>query len=261
LRLLKLGSIGGRVMIETASPTEGCAKEEPALPEEVSLRTQRSEKGPTTPVLPDFSMGIGGAIDFGVPINKGDFVLKNLDAGRHRIIADLPGENYYVRSVTQTAPSPGKRGASTSLDVTRSGILLRQGEAVTGVKIVIAPAAASLRGRVASGNEAQANAATPARPRMRIHLIPAESAAAEEVQRYYESAMRGDNSFEFKHLAPGKYLMLARPVAENEPADLKDRPVAWDATERAKLRREAEVVKNEIELKPCARVNDYVLRF
>jgi hypothetical protein len=261
LRLLKLGSIGGRVIIETASPTEGCVKEEPALPEDISLRTQRSEKGPTTPVLADISMGFGGAIDFSVPISKGDFVLKNLDAGRHRIIADLPGENYYVRSVTQTASSPGRRGASTSLDVTRNGILLRQGEAVTGVRIVIAPGAASLRGRVAPNNEAQANAAAPARPKMRIHLIPAEPTAAEEVQRYYESAMRSDNSFEFKHLAPGKYLMLARPVAENEPADLQDRPAAWDATERAKLRREAEGAKNEIELKPCGRVNDYVLRF
>jgi hypothetical protein len=265
LRLLKLGSIGGRVVIETASSTEGCVIEEPALPpaipEDISLRTQRSEKGPTTPQLADFSMGIGGAIDFAVPINKGDFVLKNLDMGRHRIIADLPGENYYVRSVTQNVPSPGRRGASTGLDVTRSGILLRQGESVAGVKIVIAPGAASLRGRVAPNNEAQADAAPAPRRKMRIHLIPAEATAAEEVQRYYESPTRSDNSFEFKHLAPGKYLMLARSVAENEPADLQDRPVAWDATERAKLRREAEGVKNEIELKPCARVNDYVLRY
>jgi Carboxypeptidase regulatory-like domain len=265
LRLLKLGSIGGRVMIETASSAEGCVKEEPALPhaipEDISLRTQRSERGPTAPVLADFSMGIGGAIDFAVPINKGDFVLKNLDAGRHRILADLPGENYYVRSVTQTASAPGRRGASNSLDVTRNGILLRQGESVAGVKIVIAPGAASLRGRVAPNNEGQANAAAPPGSRMRIHLIPAEAAAAEEVQRYYESITRSDNSFAFKHLAPGKYLMLARPVAENEPADLKDRPVAWDATERAKLRREADGLKNEIELKPCARVKDYVLRY
>jgi Carboxypeptidase regulatory-like domain len=261
LKLLKLGSIGGRVVIETAGSAEGCVKEEPALPEDISLRSQRSEKGPTTPQLADFSMGIGGAIDFAVPINKGDFVLKNLDAGRHRIIADLPGENYYVRSVTQNVSSPGGRGASTGLDVTRNGILLRQGESVAGVRIVIAPGAASLRGRVAPNNEAQADAAAPARRKMRIHLIPAEATAAEEVQRYYESTARSGNSFEFKHLAPGKYLMLARPVAENEPADLQDRPVAWDATERAKLRREAEGLKNEIELKPCTQVNNYVLRY
>jgi hypothetical protein len=261
LRLLKLGTIGGRIMIETASPIEGCVKEEPALPEDITLRTQRSEKGPATPILADFSMGIGGAIDFGVPNDKGEFVLKNLDAGRHRIIADLPGENYYIRSVTQTVASPGRRAAGTGLDLTRNGILLRQGESITGVKIAIAYGAAGLRGRVAPNNDAQANAAAPPRPRMRIHLIPAEAAAAEEVQRYYEAATRSDNSFEFKHLAPGKYLLLARPVAENEPADLQDRQVAWDATERTKLRREAEGAKNEIELKPCGRVNDYLLRF
>jgi hypothetical protein len=261
LRLLKLGSIGGRVMIEAASSIEGCVKEEPALPVDVTLRAQRSEKGPATPVLADFSLGIGGAIDFAVPNDKGEFVLKNIDAGRHRIMTDLPGENYYIRSVTQTVSSPGRRAAATGLDLARSGILLRQGESVTGVKIAIAPGAASLRGRVAPNNDAQANAAAPPRPKMRIHLIPAEATAAEEVQRYYETTTRSDSSFEFKHLAPGKYLLLARPVAENEAADLQDRQVAWDATERAKLRRAAEELKNEIELKPCGRVNDFVLRF
>ncbi len=259
LRLLKLGSIGGRVIIETAGAIEGCAKEEPAIPEDISLRAQRSEKGQTTTILAEFSMGLGGAIDLSVPNDKGEFVLRNLDAGRHRIIADLPGENYYVRSVTQATASQARRAANATMDLTRNGILLKQGDSISNVKIVIAPGAASLRGRVVSGKESQANA--PARPRMRVHLIPAEPTAAEDVQRYYEAALRADNSFDFKHLAPGKYLLLARPVAENEPADVPDRQVAWDAAERDKLRREAEGLKNEIELKPCGQVNNYELRF
>jgi Carboxypeptidase regulatory-like domain len=261
LRLLKLGSIGGRVIIEPAGTIEGCAKEEPAIPEDISLRAQRSEKGQPTNLLAEFTMGLGGALDLSVPNDKGEFVLRNLDAGRHRIIADLPGENYYVRSVTQATASQARRAASATTDLTRNGILLRQGDSISNVKIVIAPGAASLRGRVVSDKEGQANAPAPSRPRMRVHLIPAELTAAEDVQRYYEAATRADNSFEFKHLAPGKYLLLARPVAENELADAQDRQVAWDTAERAKLRREAEGLKNEIELKPCGQLNNYYLRF
>jgi carboxypeptidase family protein len=260
LRLFRLGSIGGRVMIEAMSPTEGCAKEEPMLPSDLSLRTQRSEKGQATPVFADFSVGFGGVIDFGVPNDKGDFVLRNLDPGRHRIITDLPGESYYVRSVTQNASAPARRAASPGVDLVRNGILLKQGESMAGVTIVISPGAASLDGRVGSKNEGQADAAAQPKSKLRIYLIPAEPTAADDVQRYYESATRSDNSFEFKHLAPGKYLLLARPVVESEQVD-PDRPLAWDATERPKLRREAERLKNEIELKPCARMNNYVLSY
>jgi len=267
VKLLRLGSIGGKVLIETAAASDSCVKEEPVLPEDVSLRSQRSEKGQggqAVPVFEDFSMGFARAVDFSVPINKGDFVLKNLDAGQYRIIADLPGENYYVRSITQAGYATGKRVAGTTgtgIDVTRSGIMLRQGEAVAGVRVVIATGAASRSGRVGSKNAAQADTAAPARPRMRIHLIPAEATAAEDVQRYYEAITQSDNTFTFDHLAPGKYLLLGRPVAENEPAANPDRPLAWDATERANLRREAEGLKNEIELKPCVRVNNYLLRY
>jgi hypothetical protein len=34
----------------------------------------------------------------------------------------------------------------------------------------------------------------------------------------------------------------------------------WDASERAKLRREAENSKNAVDIQPCQRVSDYVLR-
>ncbi|MGH9802882.1 MAG: hypothetical protein ACRD82_21150, partial [Blastocatellia bacterium] len=61
--------------------------------------------------------------------------------------------------------------------------------------------------------------------------------------------------------APGKYWLLARTIPDNESSDRLPSPVAWDAAERAKLRKEAEAAKNEIELKACQRVKDYVLRF
>jgi hypothetical protein len=91
-------------------------------------------------------------------------------------------------------------------------------------------------------------------------LIPAESAAADDVLRYAEAAVGSDGGFGFKHIPPGKYLLSARQPAEKEVNDGRFRPLAWDAIERAKLRREAVAAKNEIELKVCERVKDHLLK-
>ena len=63
------------------------------------------------------------------------------------------------------------------------------------------------------------------------------------------------------YLAPGKYWLLAKAVTGNEPVDFPVLLTAWDAAERAKLRRQAEAAKNEIELKACQRVKDQVVPF
>jgi hypothetical protein len=78
------------------------------------------------------------------------------------------------------------------------------------------------------------------------------------VLRYAETTTGSDGSFAFKELAPGKYWISAKPLPEGESIESQTRPAAWDADERAKLRREVE--KNVIELQPCQRVNDYLLR-
>jgi hypothetical protein len=120
--------------------------------------------------------------------------------------------------------------------------------------VVIAEGAASLNGRVVTANE---GSILPSR--LRVHLIPAEVPAAEDILRYAETTVRGDGSFEFKHIAPGKYLLHTRQAPEKEANDDQARPLAWDAAERMKLRREAEDAKNEIELKVCGRVKDHKL--
>jgi hypothetical protein len=120
--------------------------------------------------------------------------------------------------------------------------------------VVIAEGAASLNGRVVPANE---GSILPSR--LRVHLIPAEVPAAEDVLRYAETTVRGDGLFEFKHIAPGKYLLHTRQAPEKEASGEQARPLAWDAAERMKLRREAEDAKNEIELKVCGRVKDHKL--
>ena len=94
---------------------------------------------------------------------------------------------------------------------------------------------------------------------MRVFLVPAEKDAADDVLRYYEAVTR-DTSFVLQHLAPGKYWLLARAVPEDESDEKPAKPVAWDATERAKLRQAAEAANQSIELTACQRVKDVAFK-
>jgi hypothetical protein len=134
--------------------------------------------------------------------------------------------------------------------------MLKAGEKITGVVATIAEGAAGLSGKVIPVAE---GSRLPAR--LRIHLIPAEARAADEVLRYAEAYARSDGSFLLSNLAPGKYWLIARAAPDDETSDSPVAPIAWDANERAKLRRQALAAKNEIELQPCGRLKNYALRF
>jgi hypothetical protein len=185
---------------------------------------------------------------------KGEFTLNNLEPGRYRIEADLPGENWYVRSIKLPAPGATKR----LIDTSPSGIAVKRSEKISGVEVIIADGAASLSGRIVIANDPKTKTNKPQLSRYRVHLIPAESTAAENLLRYFETPAGADGSFAFKKLAPGKYRILAKPLPEGESIEGQTRPAAWDADERAKMRREAE--KDVIELQPCQRMSDYVMR-
>ncbi|HEV2669044.1 MAG TPA: carboxypeptidase-like regulatory domain-containing protein, partial [Blastocatellia bacterium] len=247
LKLLKLGSVSGRVVIE--GPKAQCKTADQFKVEEALIEMKRDDKTPgafTSGLFPmESGMSLGGA----TPEKDGGFTVKNLEAGRYRIGADLPDENWYVRAIT-------KAGTPKPIDVSLAGVTLKQGEKISEIEMTIAQGAASLSGRVVQTRE---GAQLP--KRLRVHLIPAETTAADDLLRYAESPVRGDGSFEFKHIAPGKYLLSARQASEKEANDDQARQLAWDAVERAKLRREAATAKNEIELKDCQRVKEHVLRW
>ena len=250
VKLLKPGSIEGRVVIEPSKPSGACKSDDDFSIEEILLNARRDEKTPS--LFAHLSSiaamaSVGGA----TPGDDGAFVLKNIELGRVRIETDLPDENWYVRAITQkssTAPKP--------VDASQNAIAVKSGEKVSGLELTIAEGAASLKGKVVPANEN-----VKLSKRIRVHLIPAEVTAANETLRYYEKLANSDGSFDLRNLAPGRYLLHPRSAEEGESAANPDRAVAWDASERAKLRREAEAAKNEIELKPCQRVKDHVLRW
>ncbi len=250
LKLLKLGSIEGRIVMERSKQNEACQDGDDFSVEEILLNPVRDEKTPSVlSVLASMETAVGALND--APDAGGAFVLKTVEPGRTRIETDLPGESLYVRSITQKSP-----GAPKPVDVSQTGIVVKSGEKVRGIEVAIAEGAASLAGKVVPANE------TAKLPKgIRVHLIPAEVAAANDVLRYYEKTANNDGSFELRKLAPGKYFLHLRATEEVESAANRDRPIAWDTIERAKLRRAAESAKKEIELQPCQRVKDHVLRW
>jgi Carboxypeptidase regulatory-like domain len=244
LRLLKASSISGRVVVESPKPSEGCGRPEKSSVEEIYLQVQKIDA---------VNRNQGSHL---TAINeKGDFI-QPLGDGVYRIIPDLPGDSWYVRAIARTA----KEAPNKTIDVAREGVAVKPGESLTGIEILVAEGAARLRGQVAVTDETQAKDGDSAQPRWRVSLIPAEEAAAENVLRYAETLTRSDGSFELRSVAPGKYYLLAQKVSEKGPIDGQSRLAAWDNAERAKLRREAQTLKQEIELRPCQQINDYTLR-
>ncbi|MGB7922306.1 MAG: hypothetical protein WCF57_03590, partial [Pyrinomonadaceae bacterium] len=92
-------------------------------------------------------------------------------------------------------------------------------------------------------------------------LIPAEREQADATLRFMEAEVLDDGAFAFTNIAPGRYWLIAKPVAVKDSAETNARPLAWDATSRSLLRREAERANVVVDLQPCQAMVDYVLRY
>jgi hypothetical protein len=242
LKLFKTSSTSGQVVVEAPNPGEKCGGKSSV--EEIFLQIKKFD-------ATDRTQGSGLiAVD-----EKGTFRLP-LEDGVYRIIPNLPGDNWYVKAIARTS----QEAPNKTIDVAREGVAVKPGESLTDIEVKVAEGAARLRGRVAVTDETQAKDEDSAQPRWRVSLIPAEEAAAENVLRYAETITRSDASFELKHVAPGKYYLLAQKVSEKGPIDGQSHLAVWDNAERAVLRREAQTLKQEIELRPCQQINDYTLR-
>lgn len=261
LVLAPLSSIAGRIQLEAAPAKENCADARGGTLIETAIHARRDEKNQTEEALrlPFFSSS--GS----VPTEQGEFTIRNLMAGNYRLNVRLPNEAWYVRSIVlpnqgaSATTAPAKSAQSVKTSPVLNLIALNTGGRVTNVNVLIAQDAAGLRGRVASAAESAEGTQLPFN--LKVHLVPTERERAEDVLRYSEAPIASDGTFALPNLAPGRYFILARPAAENETPERAARPLAWDADKRAKLRREAEAANTAIELQPCQRMNDYVLRY
>lgn len=188
-----------------------------------------------------------------VPNSQGDFTIGNLQAATYHIETNLPHPAWYVRSMTLASNSASKQPPR---DVASPGISTKLGEEQQGLAITLGTAGAGLRGKVLPARE---DGQLPAR--MRVFLVPAEQDQANAVLRYFEASVSPDGSFSLSNLAPGRYWSLIREVPAGTISAEIERPIAWDTTARAKLRREAEAAKQAVELKPCQQAAGFVLRY
>jgi len=253
LKMLPLGVIAGKFVLD-ATPVVCESNRKWSLEEALLAIRPGSKSEEATPAR-------NRAVVNGLT-EKGEFTVYYLAAGRYFLEPRLPNENWYVKAIA--APASTSMSANTKAaargalvaDISRNGITLKAGEKITGVVATIAEGTAGLNGKVIPAAE---GSRLPAR--LRIHLVPAEARAADEVLRYAEAYARSDGSFLLSNLAPGKYWLIARAAPDDETSDRPVAPIAWAANERAKLHNDAMARKNEIELQPCGRLKDYVLRF
>jgi hypothetical protein len=243
LALAPMAALAGKVTVEKAA--RKCEAARDSRLNEVVVRARRDEPGAAGAAQPSpsWSQPSGEASEAGA------FSIRGLKAGRYRLETPLPGADWYVKEMRL-----GGAPAAAS-DLGRNGVTLKSGERLSGALITLSGSAAGLKGKIVAEGEARLPA------RMLAHLAPAEPEARDEVLRFAETRVESDGLFSFSNLAPGKYWLLARPILDSEPNDKPARPAAWDAAERAKLRREAEAANVVIELKPCQRLSDYVLRY
>jgi hypothetical protein len=256
LKLEPLGSLSGSVVLEPP-PKADCTVQRNSTVEEIVItsRLAAKEKDEESAIL-SFFRRMPAA-----PNDKGEFKLLNLRSGGYVLDVQLPGDDWYVRSIalpgaTAAAASAAGKPVAQSKSTQPGAFTLKSGERISGLTITIGQGAASLRGRINSST-------TGINPLvgLRVHLFPFEPERAADVLRYMEESVERDGGFTLSGIAPGRYWLLARVDANNESDGTERRPVALETEARAALRREAESAGVKIELHPCQRLADYVLNY
>lgn len=279
LTLAPLASVSGNLSIEKATAaeraSETCKQQRASMLPQETLVTLAADRPAPAKGQATTRTSLSREA---TPDPSGSFTLRGLEPGRYRLGVRPFDDTLYVRSVQipqsasalrPPAPnydkSPPGKIAERSVDgayarlaaAMRDALEVRAGQQVSGVSVRLAEGAAAFSGRVviAEGD--------PPHPftQMRVYLVPAEREGepADDPLRYFEATPDGSGTFNFKSLTPGRYLLVARPAPEPTP-DAPTRPPHWDTESRALLRRYAEDAKSPVELQPCQRTTDFILR-
>ena len=237
LAVQPLSSVTGRVVLEETKATECNDKQRPVFSETLIA----AESGGITPLR--------GTLRFFLPRSnageRGNVSLKNLLPGRYYFTTQQFAKDWYLKSIVVTTPVK-------PIDAARSWTTLKPGEQLNGLTITLAQGAASVRGNIAL----REGETLP--DKLHVYLVPVEKDAAEDSLRFYGTAVADEGKVALDQVAPGRYLVVARMPTDESPLTKLRSP---DATAfRAKLRRDAEALKAEIELKPCQKVSDFKVR-
>ncbi|HEX5883514.1 MAG TPA: carboxypeptidase-like regulatory domain-containing protein [Pyrinomonadaceae bacterium] len=252
LTLAPLASIAGAIMLDPIKPEDKCDERGSQLIETIFAARRDDPRKSGSQMMTRMLAGLGG-----ISNAKGEFIARNLDAGRYRFEIKLPTDAWYVRVINvpaAVAAPPANVAKPNQSSPWQGTVTIKSGQQLGGVSIMVGQDAAGLRGRVTATPE---GAALPTD--LRVHLVPADREQANDVLRYSETTITSDGSFAFSNIAPGRYLIIARVEPSAETTGGSPRSSAWDPATRAKLRQDAEAVKVVVDLKPCERLKDYTL--
>jgi protocatechuate 3,4-dioxygenase beta subunit len=245
-----LASIAGRVVVEPIQDAKQkalCKEVRPVPIEGTVLGTRYDTKETIDPLN-----GPLGAFKNTTPNEKSEFIISLLRAGRHYVDVQLPAEHLYLRAIALQPPDPKAK----AIDAVKSGVQLKSGDKITGVVVTVGEGAAKLSGTVITDP-----ANKPPEAKMRVHLVPVEPDAAEDVLRYFEADVSAEGGFAFTNLQPGKYWLVGRETSDSEQGDADRKAVALDAGARTALRFEGEASGKVIQLTYCQIVGDYRLKY
>jgi hypothetical protein len=227
LTLTPMGSIAGRVLLDTSEPPEACRGAKTALVQETLIVARREVAAVKQPPSLASLLPVEAK-----PGSGGEFLLTNMNAGRYVLDVRPPSRLWFVRDLVW------ENAESTPAKSPLNGVTLKLGERAQGLKINLALGAASIAGNVSSEK---------ADARLRVYLVPSEKEHENNALRYAETPVQVDGTFSMSNLAPGRYWLLVRE--------------ADAAITRAVLRREASKANVEVMLQLCQRVVNQTLRF
>ncbi len=246
-----LASISGHIVLEPSRIAECQGRRRPSFAETlVALRRNEkdAEKGPPL-YLRLFASSAS-------PDQKGAFVLRNIMPSQYQFDPQFYARYWYLQSITLASPGTSVTNSSSTnsrIDAAANWTMVKTGDKISSLTITIAEGAASIRGRLSVSEGSKLPS------RLSVYLAPAEREKSEDVLRFFVTAVAADGTFALSNLPPGRYWIRAQPTVDIQiPTQVKLRlPEATEA--RAKLRRAAEMLKTDIELKPCQNITDYQL--
>ena len=184
---------------------------------------------------------------------QGNFTIRNLASSQYYFAARSQIRSWYLKSFAISPAATGTAQPRKPIDVTRVWTTVKTGERLSGLIVTFGEGAASLQGQVTlSEGETLPK-------QLAVYLVPAEREAADELLRFYVGPVSKEGKIDLHNLAPGRYWILMQEVTDVTAAPLTKMRLPDETETRARLRREAEAAKTEIELKPCQNVTDYRL--
>jgi hypothetical protein len=248
-------AISGKVVIEALKQVDqspACKTGSPRRVEDIIVAphpSERSKAAEQIPMVLDLTESSQGSMTS--PDAKGEFSAQLPSGGSYHIETQLLDDDLFLSSVTLPPDQAGKPPKDAS-----GGIAVKNSERISNLTVTVAQGGAAVAGRI---SPSAPGAVLP--EKMRAHLVPVEKEAADNTLRYYDAIVRRDGSFELKHIAPGRYYVLARVMSQEEWDEVNPRPIWWGAASRQKLRQEADQLNTVVELKPCQQIKGLSVQY